>query len=143
MLDEFKKFAIKGNVLDMAVGIVIGGAFGTIVKSLVDDIIMPIVGKLIGNIDFTNLYINLSGGEYASLEAAKSAGAATINYGIFINAVISFLIVAWALFMIVKAFNKLKTEEAPAAPAEKQCGKCMSKINIKATRCAFCTADVS
>lgn len=144
MIEEFKKFAIKGNMLDMAIGIVIGAAFSTIVKSLVDDIIMPIVGSLVGDVDFSNLFINLSGGDFATLEAAKEAGAATINYGLFINNIISFLIVAWALFFVVKAMNKLKKqeEEAPSEPTEKSCGKCCSTINVKATRCPHCTSEV-
>ena len=118
MLKEFKEFAVKGNVMDMAIGIIIGAAFGTIIKSLVNDIIMPIVGQVTGGVDFTNIFITLSGESYASLEAAKEAGAATVNIGIFINAVIAFLIVAWCMFMIVKVMNRLKREEeeAPAEP---------------------------
>ena len=118
MLKEFKEFAIKGNVMDMAIGIIIGAAFGTIVKSLVSDIIMPIVGLITGGVDFTNIFITLSGESYATLEAAKEAGAVTINIGIFINAVIAFLIVAWCMFLVVKAMNKMKREEeeAPAEP---------------------------
>lgn len=118
MLKEFKEFAVKGNVMDMAIGIIIGAAFGTIIKSLVNDIIMPIVGQVTGGVDFTNIFITLSGESYASLEAAKEAGAATVNIGVFINAVIAFLIVAWCMFMIVKVMNRLKREEeeAPAEP---------------------------
>lgn len=118
MLKEFKEFAIKGNVMDMAIGIIIGAAFGTIVKSLVSDIIMPIVGLITGGVDFTNIFITLSGESYATLEAAKEAGAVTINIGVFINAVIAFLIVAWCMFLVVKAMNKMKREEeeAPAEP---------------------------
>ena len=122
MLKEFKEFAIKGNVLDMAVGIIIGAAFGTIVKSLVEDIIMPPIGLLLGNVDFADLFVTLSqgsvAGPYATLAAAKEAGAVTINYGVFINAILSFLIVAFAVFMVVRSFNRLrrKEEEAPAAP---------------------------
>ncbi|MFH1769246.1 MAG: large conductance mechanosensitive channel protein MscL [Parcubacteria group bacterium] len=142
MLKEFKKFAIKGNMLDMAIGIVIGAAFSTIVKSLVDDIIMPIVGSLIGNVDFSNLYINLSGGGYESLAVAREAGATTVNYGLFINALIAFLIVAWALFFVVKGINKLKAEEQAPEPTEKDCPKCFSKISIKATRCSNCTSEL-
>lgn len=120
MLKEFKEFAIKGNVMDMAIGIIIGAAFGTIVKSLVDDIIMPVVGLVTGGVDFSNIFITLSGESHATLEAAKNAGAVTMNIGVFINAVIAFLIVAWCMFMIVKAMNRMKRaeEEAPAAPAE-------------------------
>ena len=118
MLKEFKEFAVKGNVVDLAIGIILGVAFTAIVNSLVNDIIMPPIGVLLGGVDFTDLYINLSGGEYASLEAAREAGAATINYGIFINAVITFVIVAWVLFFLVKGMNRLKKaeEEKPAEP---------------------------
>jgi len=118
MLEEFKKFAMRGNVVDLAVGFILGGAFSTIVKSLVDDILMPPLGLLLGGVDFTNLFITLGGGEYPSLSAAQEAGAATINYGVFINNVISFIILAFALFLIIKAMNRLQTkkEEAPAAP---------------------------
>ena len=120
MLKEFREFAVRGNVVDMAVGIIIGAAFTSIVKSLVDDIIMPLVGKLIGDIDFSDLFIDLSGGDYASLAEAQAASAATINYGLFLNNVISFLIVAFAVFLLVKGINSLKREEQkkPAAPAE-------------------------
>jgi large conductance mechanosensitive channel len=119
LMSEFKTFAAKGNVLDLAVGVIIGGAFGKIVSSLVDDIVMPPIGKALGKVDFKELYINLSGETYPSLDAAKKAGAATINYGLFLNNIITFLIVAFAVFMVVKAFNaaKKKEEEAPAAPA--------------------------
>lgn len=118
MLKEFKEFAMRGNVVDMAVGIIIGAAFGKIVSSLVNDVIMPPIGKLMGNVDFSNLFINLGGGEYASLKAAKDAGAATLNYGLFLNAVLDFIIVAFAIFMMIKAMNmaKRKAEAAPAAP---------------------------
>lgn len=118
MLKEFKEFAVKGNVVDMGVGIVIGAAFTTIVKSFVSDIVNPIIGVFTGGIDFSNLFINLSGGEYASLAAAKEAGAATVNYGLFLNAIVSFLIVAWVLFLVVRGVNELKRKEeaAPAAP---------------------------
>ena len=123
MLQEFKEFAMKGNMLDMAIGIVIGAAFGTIVKSLVNDVFMPIIGYFFGGVDFSNLFITLGDGKYDSLKAAQDAGAATINYGLFINAVIAFLIVAWILFLIVKAMNAARREEeqeeeTPAEPAE-------------------------
>jgi large conductance mechanosensitive channel len=120
MFKEFKEFAVKGNVVDMAVGIIIGAAFGTIVKSLVDDIIMPPIGKLIGGIDFSDLFINLSEGSYTSLAEAQAAGAATINYGLFLNNVITFLIVAFAVFLLVKGINKLRRQEEakPAEPAK-------------------------
>lgn len=118
MLKEFKEFAMRGNVVDMAVGIIIGAAFGKIVSSLVNDVIMPPVGKLMGNVDFSNLFINLGGGDYASLDAAKKAGAATLNYGVFLNTVLDFIIVAFAIFVMIKAINaaKRKEEAKPAAP---------------------------
>ena len=118
MLKEFKEFAMRGNVLDMAVGIIIGAAFGTIVKSLVDDVIMPPIGLLLGGVDFTDFFITLSGGDYATLAAAKEAGAVTLNYGAFINTIISFLIVAFAVFLLIKLMNRVikKEEAAPAAP---------------------------
>ena len=150
MFKEFKEFAMRGNVVDMAVGIVIGAAFGTIIKSLVSDVITPPIGMLMGGVDFTNLFAVLKEGTeiaapYASLADAETAGAVTINYGVFINTVISFLIVAFAVFMLVKAMNsaKKKEEAAPAAaPTTKKCGKCFSEISLEATRCAFCTSDV-
>ena len=121
MLKEFKAFAMRGNVLDLAVGIIIGGAFGTIVKSLVDDVIMPPIGLLLGNVDFSNLFVVLKEGAtaapYASVAAAKAAGAVTLNYGLFVNAIVSFTIVAFAVFLLIRTINRLKTEEAPAAPA--------------------------
>ncbi len=118
MLKEFKEFAVKGNVMDMAVGIIIGGAFGKIVGSLVNDVIMPPIGRLLGKVDFSNLYVNLTGGEFASLAEAKKAGAATLNYGVFLNTVIEFLIVAFAVFLLVKQVNRFRREPAPAAPPE-------------------------
>jgi len=142
IVEEFKKFAVKGNMIDMAVGIVIGAAFSTIVKSLVGDIIMPVVGKLTGGMDFSNLFINLSEGEFGTLAAAQEAGAATLNYGLFINAIITFLIVAWALFLVVKGMNKMKSEEPKPEPNEKECPQCFSKIHKKAIRCSQCTADL-
>jgi large conductance mechanosensitive channel len=142
MLKEFKEFAMRGNVLDMAIGIIIGAAFGKIISSLVSDIIMPPIGRLLGNLDFTNLYINLSGGHYASLPEAKAAGAATINYGMFINTVIDFLIVAFAIFLLVRQINRLKRAPAPAEPTTKACPFCQSMVALKATRCAFCTSDL-
>jgi large conductance mechanosensitive channel len=149
MLKEFKEFAMKGNVVDMAVGIVIGAAFGTIIKSLVADIIMPPIGILLGGVDFADLFIVLKegaqAGPFASLAEAKAAGAVTINYGAFINTVISFLIVAFAIFLLIKQMNALKKEEeAPAAePTTKDCQYCFSTIPIKATRCGHCTSDIT
>lgn len=148
MFKEFKEFAVKGNVVDMAVGIIIGAAFGTIVKSLVSDVIMPPIGLLLGNVDFTNLYLLLkagaSAGPYASLADAQAAGAVTLNYGLFINTIISFVIVAFSVFLIVKQINRLKREEAApaAAPTTKECPHCFSTIPIKATRCPFCTSPL-
>ncbi|HON43196.1 MAG TPA: large conductance mechanosensitive channel protein MscL [Bacillota bacterium] len=152
MLKEFRDFAMKGNVMDMAVGIIIGGAFGKIVSSLVNDVIMPPIGMLLGKVDFSNLFINLSGEHYASLADAKAAGAATVNYGLFLNTVIDFIIVAFAIFLMVKWINKMRaTAEAlekrppvvPAAPTTKECPYCLSTIPIKAIRCAHCTANLS
>jgi len=144
MLSEFKKFAMRGNVMDMAVGIILGGAFGKIVSSFVGDVLMPPIGRLLGNVDFSNLFISLSGGEYASLAAAKEAGAATLNYGAFINTVIDFVIVAFAIFLMVKGMNKMaaKKAEAPPPPSMKNCPECLSEIPIKATRCAHCAVVV-
>jgi len=141
-LKEFKEFAMRGNVLDLAVGIIIGAAFGTIVNSLVNDIIMPPIGQLLGQIDFSSLYINLTGTAYPSLAAAKEAGAATINYGTFINAVINFLIVAFVVFLIVKQFNRLKKEAPPAPPNTKDCPFCATAIPLAATRCPHCTSEL-
>jgi large conductance mechanosensitive channel len=144
IIQEFKSFAVKGNAIDMAVGIVIGSAFSTIVTSLVNDIIMPPFGLLLGGVDFTNLFVNLSKGSYESLSLARDAGAPTINYGLFINSLISFLIVAWALFMVVKATNKLKGTEPKKeeAPKTKECPFCKSMIHKDATRCPQCTAQL-
>ncbi|HBX68443.1 MAG TPA: large conductance mechanosensitive channel protein MscL [Chloroflexi bacterium] len=148
MLKEFKAFAMRGNVIDMAIGIVIGGAFGVIIKSLVDDILMPILGLLLGNADFTNLFIVLRegtlAGPYSTLALAKEAGAVTVNYGLFINAVVSFIIVAFAIFLLVRSINRMhqKEEIPPAEPTTKACPYCFSKIPIQATRCANCTSDL-
>jgi large conductance mechanosensitive channel len=142
MLQEFKEFIKKGNVLDMAVGIVIGAAFGKIVSSFVADILMPPVGMVFGKVDFSGLFVNLSAGDYKSLAEAKSAGAATLNYGIFLNTMIDFLIVAFAIFLVVKAANKMKREAPAAAPATKECPQCTSAIPIKARRCPQCTSSL-
>ena len=142
MLEEFKKFAMRGNVVDMAVGIVIGAAFGKIVSSFVKDVLMPPIGKLMGGVDFSNLFVNLGEGSYATLAAAQEAGAATLNYGIFINTVLDFLIVAFAIFMVIKAMNKMKTEEPPAAPNTKPCPECLSDVPIEARRCKFCASQI-
>lgn len=148
MLKEFKAFAMRGNVIDMAVGIIIGGAFGTIVKSLVSDVIMPPIGMLLGGVDFSDLFILLkegtSPGPYATLALAQKAGAVVISYGVFINAVISFLIIAFAVFMLVRSINRLQREKEapPAEPTTKECTYCFSTIPIKATRCPHCTSEV-
>ncbi|MEJ2015574.1 MAG: large conductance mechanosensitive channel protein MscL [Limibacillus sp.] len=144
MFKEFKEFAMRGNVVDMAVGIIIGAAFGSIVKSLVADVIMPPIGLLLGGVDFSNIFITLSGGDYESLAEAQEAGAATINIGVFFNQVISFLIVAFAVFLLIKGINKLKREEEapPAEPTTKECPHCLSSIPLKATRCAHCTSEL-
>ncbi len=142
MLKEFKEFAMKGNVLDLAIGIIMGTAFGAIVKSLVDDVVMPPIGLLLGKIDFANLFISLSGKDFASLKAAKDAGAATLNYGLFINTVINFIIVALVMFLLVKQINRMKKEAPPAAPNTKECSYCLSSIPIKATRCPHCTSQL-
>ena len=142
MLAEFRKFIMKGNVLDLAVAVIIGGAFGSIVTSLVNDIIMPPIGMLLGRINFKDLFINLSGTDYASLADAQAAGAATINYGNFINTVVNFLIVAFVIFLIVRSFNQMKKPEAPAAPTTRDCPYCLTAIPIKATRCPHCTSQL-
>src|SRR5574341_942941 len=148
MLKEFKTFALRGNVIDMAVGIIIGAAFGTIVKSMVDDIIMPPIGLLLGGVDFANFFIMLRSGTppapYASLADAKAAGAVTMNYGVFINAVIGFLIVAFVIFLLIRSINRMKREQEapPAPPTTKQCPYCLSVIPIKAARCAHCTSEL-
>jgi large conductance mechanosensitive channel len=148
MFKEFKEFAMRGNVVDMAVGIIIGAAFGTIVKSLVDDVIMPPIGLLLGNVNFSDFFLVLKegtvAGPYASLAAAQEAGAVTINYGVFANAIISFLIVAFAMFLLIRAINQLKREEEapPEESTTKDCPYCFSTIPIKAVRCAHCTSDL-
>jgi len=142
MLKEFKEFAMRGNVIDMAVGIIIGAAFGKIVASFVKDIIMPPIGLLMGGVDFSNLFLNLSEKTFATLAEAQKAGAATINYGAFINTVVDFLIIAFAIFIVIKQINRLKKEPPPADPTTKECPHCMSQIPIKATKCAHCTSEV-
>lgn len=142
MWDEFKKFIQRGNVMDLAVGVIIGGAFGSIVNSLVNDVIMPPIGMLVGNVDFSDLYINLSGGSFGSLAEAQSAGAVTINIGLFINAVINFLILAFVIFIMVRQMNKLQKPEPVSEPSTKQCPFCFSAIPIKATRCPQCTSKL-
>ena len=149
MFKEFKEFAMRGNVVDMAVGIVIGAAFGTIIKSLVSDIIMPPIGLLLGNVDFSNLFAVLKqgaevAGPYASLADAQAAGAVTINYGVFIDTVISFIIIAFAIFLLIKQINRLKHKEEapPPAPTTKECPYCFSVIPINAVKCGHCTSEL-
>jgi large conductance mechanosensitive channel len=150
MLKEFKEFAMRGNVIDMAVGIIIGAAFGTIVKSLVSDVIMPPIGLLFGNVDFQNFFIILKegaiAGPYTTLADAKASGAVTIDFGVFLDTVISFLIVAFAVFLLVRSINKLKRkqEKIPLKEATtKECSYCLSTISIKATRCPYCTSELN
>lgn len=144
MIEEFKKFINRGNVIDLAVGLVIGAAFGTVVKSFVDDILMPPIGRLIGDVDFTNLFINLSDTDFASLAEAQEAGAATINYGIFFNNLLSFIIVAFAVFLVARSYNKMReADEATPAETEKECPHCRMRVPIPATRCAHCTSELA
>jgi large conductance mechanosensitive channel len=141
MLKEFKNFIMRGNVLDLAVAVIIGAAFGKIITSLVTDVLMPPIGLVLGKVDFSNLFINLSGTSYPSLAAAQSAGAATINYGLFLNNVINLLIVAAVIFLLVRAANSLQRSK-PADPTTKECPYCLSVIPIKAVRCAYCTSEL-
>jgi large conductance mechanosensitive channel len=148
MFKEFKEFALRGSVVDMAVGIVIGAAFGTIVKSFVDDVLMPPIGLFLGNVDFANFFIVLkegakAAGPYASLAAAKAAGAVTLNLGMFINTIISFIIIAFAVFLVIKGINRLKREAPPTEPTTKECPFCLSTIPIKASRCPHCTSQLA
>lgn len=145
MFKEFKEFAMRGNVMDMAVGIILGAAFGKIVSSFVNDILMPPIGLLLGHMNFSNLFVSLTGQHYATLAAAKEAGAATLNYGLFINTILDFLIVAFAVFLVIRQMNRLqRKKEAPApAPTTKDCPHCLSAIPLKATKCAHCTAELA
>jgi large conductance mechanosensitive channel len=145
MLKDFKEFVMRGNVLDLAVAVIIGAAFGKIVSSLVNDVIMPPIGLVLGNVDFSNLFINLSGTSYKSFAEAKAAGAATINYGVFLNAVVDFAIVAFVIFLLIRTVSRMKrlhAAPAPAAPAVKDCPYCLSSIPLKATRCPHCTSEL-
>lgn len=144
MLKEFKEFAMRGNVVDLAVGVIIGAAFGKIVSSLVDDVIMPPIGRLLGHVDFSSLFINLSDKTYESLAAAKAAGAPTLNYGLFLNTIINFLIVAFVVFLVVQWMNRLTKKEAPAAaPTTKDCPQCAMSIPVAAKRCGHCTTQLA
>lgn len=142
MLKEFKEFVMRGNVVDLAIGVVIGVAFGKIVTSFVEDVLMPPIGLALGNVDFSNLFINLSGKDYPSVAAAKAAGAATLNYGIFLNTVLNFVIIAFAIFILIKQINRMQKPAPAAAPATKDCPHCLLAIPIKATRCAHCTSEL-
>ena len=147
LLKEFREFAIQGNMIDMAVGIIIGGAFKDLVNSLVSDLIMPLVGMVVGSVDFSNLFIALDGGSYATLAAAQEAGAATFNYGLFITEIINFVIMAFVIFLVVRQLNAIRRtlepkEEVPAEPTEKECPYCKTKIDIHATRCPHCTSQL-
>ncbi len=145
MLQEFKKFAMQGNVLDMAIGIIIGAAFGKIITSLVNDVLMPPIGLLLGKVDFSSLFINVSGQTFATLKEAEAAGAPVIKYGVFLNTILDFVIVAFVIFLLIRQVNRMKAQpaHAPAAPTTKDCPQCLSTIPIKATRCAHCTATLS
>lgn len=142
MWKEFKKFATRGNVIDLAVGVIIGSAFGKIVSSLVKDILMPPVGLMLGSVDFSNLFLNLSGGDYDTLTAAQEAGAVTINYGLFVSTVIEFLIVAFALFLVIRQVNRLQRPAEQPAPTTRECPYCHTAIPIRATRCPNCTSQL-
>jgi large conductance mechanosensitive channel len=146
MVKEFKEFVMRGNVVDMAVGIIIGAAFGAIIKSLVTDILMPPIGLLLGNVDFSNLFVVLrgapAGAGFASVAEAQKAGAVTVNYGLFINTIISFVIIAFSVFLLIKGINQLRRDEAPAPPDKKDCPFCLSSIPLHASRCPHCTSEL-
>jgi large conductance mechanosensitive channel len=142
MYNEFKEFIMRGNVVDLAIGVVIGAAFGKIVTSFVEDVLMPPIGLLLGGVDFSNLFINLSGTAYPSIAAAKAAGAATLNYGVFLNNIINFLIIAFAIFLLIKQINRMQKPAPAAAPTTKDCPYCLSAVPLKATKCAHCTAEL-
>ena len=146
IISEFKEFAMKGNVVDLAVGVIIGGAFGKIVDSFVKDVVMPMLGRLLGGVDFKHLYLNLGDKTFETLDAAEKAGAPIVKYGAFINSVVDFVIIAFAIFMAIKVMNRLKRAEtgapAAAAPATRECPHCLSTIPLKATRCAHCTSQL-
>ena len=144
MLKEFKEFVMRGNVLDLAIGVIIGGAFGKITSSLVSDVIMPPIGLLLGKVDFSNLYLNLTGGSFQSLAQAKDAGAVTINYGLFLNTVLDFLVIAFVVFLLIRQVNRLQKPEVPQElkPETSECPFCLTAIPIKATRCLACTSEI-
>jgi len=142
MLKEFKEFALKGNVVDLAIAVIIGAAFGKVISSFVNDIIMPPIGMLLGGVSFSDLFISLDGQTYPSLAVAQAAGAATINYGVFLTTIIDFVIIAWVLFLVVKAMNRMKKAPAPADPTTKTCPQCATEIPVKAVRCPHCTSNL-
>lgn len=142
MWKEFKEFIMRGNVVDLAVAVIIGGAFGKIITSFVEDVLMPPIGLALGNVDFSNLFLNLSGKDYASVAAAKAAGAATLNYGMFFNHIINFLIIAFAIFLLIKQINRMQKPAPAAAPTTKDCPYCLSAVPLKATKCAHCTSEL-
>ena len=142
MLKEFKEFALKGNVVDLAIAVIIGAAFGKVISSFVNDIIMPPIGMLLGGVSFSDLFISLDGQTYPSLAVAQAAGAATINYGVFLTTLIDFVIIAWVLFLVVNAMNRMKKAPAPADPTTKTCPQCATEIPIKAVRCPHCTSNL-
>ncbi|HPS41711.1 MAG TPA: large conductance mechanosensitive channel protein MscL [Anaerolineaceae bacterium] len=143
MWKEFKEFITRGNMMDLAIGVIIGGAFGKIISSLVSDILMPVIGLILGKVDFTNLFVSLNGQKYATLADAQAAGAPTFNYGLFINNIIDFLIIALVIFMIIKALNKLSKKKPEPAPDTRECPHCLTTIAKKATRCPNCTSEVT
>jgi large conductance mechanosensitive channel len=143
MFNEFKKFAMRGNVVDLAIGIIIGASFGKIITSLVSDVLMPPIGLILGKVDFSSLFVNISGKSYGSLAEAKAAGAATINYGLFLNTIVDFLIVAFVIFLLVQQINRWNKPAPAAAPTTKDCGYCATAIPIKATRCPNCTSQLN
>ena len=142
MLKEFREFVMRGNVVDLAVAVIIGAAFGKIITSFVEDVLMPPIGLALGNVDFSNLFINLSGKDYPSVAAAKAAGAATLNYGMFFNHIINFLIIAFAIFLLIKQINRMQKPKPAAAPTTKECPYCLSAVHIKAIRCSHCTSEL-
>ena len=142
MVREFKEFIMRGNVVDLAIAVVIGAAFGKNVTSFVEDVLMPPIGLALGRVDFSNLFINLSGKDYPSVAAAKAAGAATLNYGIFFNNILNFVIVAFAVFLIIKQINRMQKPAAATAPATKECPHCLSTVPLKASKCGHCTSDL-
>jgi large conductance mechanosensitive channel len=142
VLKEFKEFAMRGNVMDLAIGVIIGGAFGKLVNSLVNDVLMPVLGLTLGRVDFSNLFVTLGAGSFATLADAKKAGVATLNYGLFLNTIIEFLIVAFAIFLLVKQLNRLQKPAPAPAPATKDCPFCTSAIAVAATRCPHCTSQL-